>query len=732
MVDTLLILGPFLAGVREGFVDYLYPPMKEYRSPITHVPIRWKPVVADTDGYFRISVDTQNLKLLNEEHGLAGVNLLFYVKGIVKVDTPGVYLIRGKHVGSLKVGKRRYTLNYYGDYEGLVPLNGKDTVLFAVGGLGGVRPFKIEVRKAPDTPFVYMEDLTLPDLLRGEAFNGYVGITVANPTLKPVKVRINGRPYNLEPLSFLKVPVEIHVKAPRKGDSVKVRFYFNGRPFAIKLAVKGTNAPYVRRTYLSSVDSSVQYYAVKFPVKFNPRKRYGLVLSLHGAAVRAENRCRNHKPRKKEIVVCPTNRRRWGFDWEDWGRVDALEVLEEVQRNFKVDRRRIFLMGTSMGGHGVWHLCTSYPSVWKACMPAAAWLSIDLYIPTHLQRYRLFGKTPFVEIQERLYQQARTTQLFKNLLNVPVVILQGGKDDNVPPFHARLASDLLSRLGATFRLVWRADRGHWWDGSLDDPDLWKWAYRLKVKRKERYFYTYDLSVSDSAYGVKILEVRSPFYRAGFVIRRRRGKLFITTENVRALVIPGYRGKVTIDGDTLKYDGEVLVKYRRWRKMKRYVYRRPVLIRDVFMRPFVFVYSTSEPWARDVAVFYANAWWSYANGRAPVLPDTAITERWVKSNDLNVVVIGSRAKLPPFLSNPYSRARENAVEVVPLTYDRLLLTYKVSDTSLVPLLYSLVPSSIRSVRAMPSWVGLRKEARMYGIHALEGGLKFRAGIWPIRR
>ncbi len=731
MLDTVLILGPFLAGVREGFVDYLYPKGIEYRSPLSHRPLKWRVAIADTDGYFRIETDTLVLKQLNEEHGLAGVSLLFYVKGVLKVETSGVYLVRGRHIGSLKVKGKRYALNYYGDYEGLVPLSGRDTVEFAVGGLGGVRPFKLEVRKAPDTPFIYYGDLTLPDLIRGEAYDGYVGITLANPTLKPVSVKLNGRRYHLEPLSFLKVPVRIYVKAPRRGDSVDVKLFFNGKPQIIRLAVKGWDAPYVKRTHLSSVDSSVQYYAVKFPKGYRPGRRYGLVLSLHGAAVKAENRCRRHKARRKEIVVCPTNRRRWGFDWEDWGRVDALEALGDALKNFNIDRRRIFLMGTSMGGHGTWHLCTSYPSIWKACMPAAAWLSIDLYIPTHLQRYRLFGKTPFVELQERLYQQARTTQLFMNLLNLSVVILQGGKDDNVPPFHARLASDLLSRLGATFKLVWREEKGHWWDGSLDDPDLWKWAYSLKVKRKERYFYTYDLSVSDSAFGVRILETEKPFYRAGFVLRRERGKVILRTENVKALVLPGYRGKVIIDGDTLKYDGEVLVRYRRWRRLKRYVYRRPMIFRDVLMRPFALVYSTAEPWTRDLAVFYANAWWSYANGRAPVLPDTALKEAYVRTGNLNFVIIGSKAKLPPFLSNPYSRVKPNRVEVVPLTYERAILVYKVADTSLVSLLYSLTPSSVRSVRAMPSWIELNESAKMYGLGALKGGLKYRAGIWPKR-
>jgi len=37
------------------------------------------------------------------------------------------------------------------------------------------------------------------------------------------------------------------------------------------------------------------------------------------------------------VLVAPTNRRPYGYDWEDWGRADALEVLEAEARE---DRQR--------------------------------------------------------------------------------------------------------------------------------------------------------------------------------------------------------------------------------------------------------------------------------------------------------------------------------------------------------------------------------------------------------
>ena len=45
------------------------------------------------------------------------------------------------------------------------------------------------------------------------------------------------------------------------------------------------------------------------------------------AAVEAINQASSYEPKTWANIVCPTNRRPYGYDWEDWGRLDALEVL---------------------------------------------------------------------------------------------------------------------------------------------------------------------------------------------------------------------------------------------------------------------------------------------------------------------------------------------------------------------------------------------------------------------
>jgi predicted peptidase len=57
----------------------------------------------------------------------------------------------------------------------------------------------------------------------------------------------------------------------------------------------------------------------------------------------------------------------WEADTEDGQR--AMAILEEVLRDYAVDRRRIYLTGTSAGGFGVWSLAARYPNRWAAIVP---------------------------------------------------------------------------------------------------------------------------------------------------------------------------------------------------------------------------------------------------------------------------------------------------------------------------------------------------------------------------
>ncbi len=101
----------------------------------------------------------------------------------------------------------------------------------------------------------------------------------------------------------------------------------------VALRIVGTEE-HRRETFISSIDGSVQYYAVTPPIPGSTEPP-ALFLSLHGAGVEAINQAGSYSPKKWGYVVAPTNRRPYGFSWEDWGRLDALEVLDLVKKKYR-------------------------------------------------------------------------------------------------------------------------------------------------------------------------------------------------------------------------------------------------------------------------------------------------------------------------------------------------------------------------------------------------------------
>lgn len=57
----------------------------------------------------------------------------------------------------------------------------------------------------------------------------------------------------------------------------------------------------------------------------------------------------------------------WEADSVDGGR--AIAILEQVERQYRVDTSRIYLTGYSMGGEGTWSLAAAHPRTFAAIIP---------------------------------------------------------------------------------------------------------------------------------------------------------------------------------------------------------------------------------------------------------------------------------------------------------------------------------------------------------------------------
>src|SRR5262249_43200392 len=126
-------------------------------------------------------------------------------------------------------------------------------------------------------------------------------------------------------------------------------------------------------------DGGEAKYVLFVPHDYKGDKAYPLILFLHGAG---ETGTDGHKQaevglgpaiKKREknfgfIAVFPqAQKRTWRSDSPEAQR--ALAILAEVQKEYKVDPKRIYLTGLSMGGYGTWSLVAKYPDRWAAIAP---------------------------------------------------------------------------------------------------------------------------------------------------------------------------------------------------------------------------------------------------------------------------------------------------------------------------------------------------------------------------
>jgi len=118
-------------------------------------------------------------------------------------------------------------------------------------------------------------------------------------------------------------------------------------------------------------------YRLYLPKEYKPRgrARYPLVLFLHGFGERGSDlgKLEFHGPFKEVakgrdfafILVAP----QMPETETSWDALKLSALLDEIEAKYRVDPRRIYLTGISMGGFGVWSLVAFSPNRFAAAVP---------------------------------------------------------------------------------------------------------------------------------------------------------------------------------------------------------------------------------------------------------------------------------------------------------------------------------------------------------------------------
>jgi pimeloyl-ACP methyl ester carboxylesterase len=438
-------------------------------------------------------------------------------------------------------------------------------------------------------------------------------------------------------------PVRIRVRNPESGETFKYTFF-------------------------SRIDGSLQYYAARRATGTDVDKT-GLVLTLHGASVEATSQADAYAPKEDFHIVAPTNRRPYGFDWEDWGRIDALEVLEDAAKRFPHNPRRVYLTGHSMGGHGVWQIGGLFPGKFAAIAPSAGWPTFWTYTERGGKApWETFPPTSLIGMVHRGTRTSDTLALVENYKGLGVYILHGDKDDNVPVSQARMMNDLLTKAGhPDFEYHEQPGAGHWWGNEcVDWPGIFEMFRRRTIPAPSEVssvtFVTADPGVSDRLHWLRVEAQLARLVPTSVTatLDRSAGRVSITSQNAAVVAfdasVMGLTGDVAveIDGTTLEgvqpgRDGFVRL-VRDGEEWKNASSRSaPVPIAGPFKRAFdnrfVLVYATRGSAEENIhslskARFDAETWWYRGNGSCDIVADDDFDPDAPENRDRNVILYGN--------------------------------------------------------------------------------------------
>jgi predicted peptidase len=218
-----------------------------------------------------------------------------------------------------------------------------------------------------------------------------------------------------------------------------------------------------------SLDGVDRRYQVYVPAEYSRAGRWPVILFLHGSGERGTDGLlqtgvglgegiRSHAERWPAIVVFPQAppEHRWH------GKVAylALATLDRTLGEFSTDSSRVYLMGVSAGGNGVWNLSYRYPERFAALVAVCGWV------------------TPTRERPEAILPPASSPPypiVARRIRSLPIWIWHGDADPVVPVEESRRMADALRAEGATVRYSELPGMGHEaWEPAFDSPDLPRW------------------------------------------------------------------------------------------------------------------------------------------------------------------------------------------------------------------------------------------------------------------
>ena len=409
------------------------------------------------------------------------------------------------------------------------------------------------------------------------------------------------------------------------------------------------------RSYRSELDGSLQSYSIAVPKGYTGETPFPLMVTLHGHGWYRP--FQGHPQRVVDGVIMVAPHGRGSIDYMLAAERDVLAVIDDVLRDYRIDRDRVIIEGHSMGGTGSWQLGVHHPDRFSAIAPVCgnadrrAWADWD----------QTPGKTPepipprFQALREFLLDSVDPVTYAGNLLHLPALAAHGSRDNTVPVGNSRNMAERLKALGCPVTYLEFPWVGHWgFPNSFYDT---RWTWMLEQRRPaapQRVRLKAASLRHGSAYWVRIDRMLEPLAFAEIDARRLDdGRFEVATKNVAALSLDlrafgDAAATLAIDGQEASAKGPapafVRDRHGNWAqsRLPRGLAKKAGLegpVGDVSLGSFLLVRGTTtdDAWEREMirreVEARAHDWERLFNCRPRVKDDTAVTEEDIAAHHL---------------------------------------------------------------------------------------------------
>jgi predicted esterase len=207
-----------------------------------------------------------------------------------------------------------------------------------------------------------------------------------------------------------------------------------------------------KRHYYFAEANEIMPYRLYVPSNYDGRKKFPLIVALHGLGGTEDTFLNRYNGLMKKlaeengyILIAPLGYRiNGGYGRQtrnppdsqrrrilDLSEKDVMNVVRKMREEYKIDDKRLFLMGHSMGGTGTWTLGAKYAEMWAALAPIAP------------------GYIPDEDVSD-----------LSRLKEMPILISHGSKDTTAPPELSRRTVAELKKLNINPEFLEIPDADH--------------------------------------------------------------------------------------------------------------------------------------------------------------------------------------------------------------------------------------------------------------------------------